>query len=121
MAGCTREDALSKNSVGTLIQLCPCAAESPTQVEQGNQMKQIDWCRVRVIVDDDTTELFQMPKPDGDAEQQPAFRVTRSTADLVSQDFSRYQPSLQRMADNWREAKDRVMQDKKAQGPTAVA
>ena len=84
-------------------------------------MKQIEWCCVPVIVDDDTTELFQMPVPDEDAEQQPVFRVTKSTADLVSQDFARYQPSLQRMADNWREAKERVMQDQKAQGPTAAA
>jgi len=83
-------------------------------------MKQLDWCCVPVILDDDTTELFQMPAPDEDAEQQLVFRVTKSTADLVSQDFSRYQPSLQRMADNWREAKQRVMQDKKAR-PTAAA
>jgi hypothetical protein len=84
-------------------------------------MKQIEWCCVPVIVDQDTTELFQMPAPDEDAEQQPAFRVTESTADLVSQDFARYQPSLQRMADDWREAKERVMQDKKAQKLTAAA
>lgn len=84
-------------------------------------MKQIEWCCVPVIVDDDTTELFQMPAPNEDAEQQPAFRVTESTADLVSQDFARYQPSLQRMADDWREAKERVMQDKKAQKLTAAA
>jgi hypothetical protein len=84
-------------------------------------MKQLDWCCVPVIVDDDTTELFQMPAPDEDGEQQPVFRVTKSTADLVAQDFARYQPSLQRMADNWRQAKERVMQDKKAQGPTTVA
>lgn len=84
-------------------------------------MKRIEWCCVPVIVDDDTTELFQMPAPDEDAEQQPAFRVTESTADLVSQDFARYQPSLQRMAEDWREAKERVMQDKKAQKLTAAA
>jgi len=83
------------------------------------QSKQTDWCCVAVIVDDETTELFQMPAPDEDAEQQPAFRVTKSTADLVSQDFGRYQPSLQRMADDWSAAKKRVMQDKKAQNPTA--
>ena len=84
-------------------------------------MKQIEWCCVPVIIDDTTAELFQMPAPDEDAEQQPAFQVTKSTADLVSQDFARYQPSLQRMADNWREAKERVMRDKKAQKPTTAA
>lgn len=83
-------------------------------------MKQTAWCCLPVIVDDDTTELFQMTTPDEDAEQQPAFRVTRSTADLVSQDFARYQPSLQRMAENWREVKERVMQDKKAREQTAA-
>lgn len=84
------------------------------------QTKQ-DWCLVPVIVDDETTELFQMPSPDEDAAQQPAFRVTKSTADLVAQDFGRYQPSLQRMADDWHKAKKRVMQNKKAQKPTPAA
>ncbi|MBA3568737.1 MAG: hypothetical protein H0W34_14160 [Pyrinomonadaceae bacterium] len=81
----------------------------------------LNWCCVPVIVDDDTTELFLMPAPDEVAEQQPAFCVTESTADLVSQDFARYQPSLQRMAEDWREAKARVMQDKKAQKLTAAS
>lgn len=83
--------------------------------------KQLTWCCVPVILDDDITELFQMPKPDEDAEQQPVFRVTKSTADLVSQDFSRYEPSLQRMADRWREGKERVMQNTKGPGPTSLA
>ena len=82
-------------------------------------MKQLEWCSVPVVIDDETTELFEMPAPDEDAEQQPAFQVTNSTADLVSQDFDRYQPSLQRMVENWHEAKARVMQDKKARRPTA--
>jgi len=51
----------------------------------------LNWCCVPVIVDDDTTELFLMPAPDEVAEQQPAFCVTESTADLVSQDFARSQ------------------------------
>jgi hypothetical protein len=78
-------------------------------------MKQLDWCSVPVIVDDATNELFEMPTPDEDAEQQMAFRVTNSTVDLVSKDFARYEPSLKRMIDSWREEKQRVMQDKKAQ------
>ena len=77
-------------------------------------MTLIDWCCVPVILDDDTAELFQMPTPDEDAEQQPAFLVTKSTAALVSQDFGRYQPSLQRMIEDWHKAKRRVMQDKKS-------
>lgn len=78
-------------------------------------MKQIDWCCIPVIIDDDTTELFHMPSPDEDAEQQPVFHVTKSTANLVSQDFPRYQPSLQRMADDWRADKKRVMQEREPQ------
>ena len=113
MAGRAGEDALSENSAGTLINL----AHLP---QRGNKMKQIEWCCVSVIVDDDTSQLFQMPAPDDDLEQQPAFRVTNSTADLVSQDFARYQPSLQRMVENWHEAKKRVMQDSKAQNPTVA-
>jgi hypothetical protein len=83
--------------------------------------KQIDWCSVPVIVDDATTDLFHMPSPDENAEQQPAFLVTKSTADLVSQDFDRYHPSLQRMADNWHDEKERVMRDKKARKPSQAA
>lgn len=73
-------------------------------------MKQIEWCCVPVIVDDGTSELFLMPAPDEDPDQQPVFRVTQSTADLVPQDFARYKPSLQRMAEDWRVEKERVMQ-----------
>ena len=40
------------------------------------------------------------------------FSVTQSTADLVPLDFDRYQPSLQRMVDDWRQQKARVMQMK---------
>src|SRR5688572_22101081 len=53
----------------------------------------LKWCGVAVIIDDDTNELFEMSKPDGDPEQRPAFRVTQSTANLVRQDFDRYEPS----------------------------
>ncbi len=80
-----------------------------------------DWCLVPVIVDDETSDLFQMPSPDEDAAQLPAFLVTKSTADLVAQDFGRYQPSLQRMANDWHEAKKRVMQNRKAQESTPAA
>ncbi len=54
---------------------------------------------------------FEMPEPDDDPGQEPAFRVTRSTADLVEQDFERYRPSLERMANDWREAKKRAVQE----------
>ncbi len=71
------------------------------------------WCDIKVVVDDATADLFEMPEPDEDPEQSPAFRVTRSTADLVEHDFERYRPSLERMADDWRTAKKRFLQDSK--------
>jgi len=39
-------------------------------------------------------------------EQKPVFVVTQSTANLVQQDFERYRPSLERMVEDWREAKE---------------
>jgi len=77
--------------------------------------KQIEWCCVPVIVDDTISDLFQMPAPDNDSEQKPAFLVTQSTVDLVPQDFDRYEPSLERMAEHWRGEKERVIHQKKAQ------
>ena len=63
------------------------------------------WCCVPVIIDNDTTELFEMSKPNDNPEQKPVFVVTQSTANLVQQDFERYEPSLERMVEDWREAK----------------
>ena len=76
--------------------------------------KIIQWCCVPVIIDDEITELFQLASPDEDPDQPLAFRVTQSTADLVPLDFDRYAPSLQRMVDDWRQQKERVMQMKPA-------
>ncbi|MBA3438982.1 MAG: hypothetical protein H0T92_03840 [Pyrinomonadaceae bacterium] len=74
----------------------------------------MEWCGVPVVIDEAITELFEMPAPDQDPAQKPEFRVTPSTADLVKQDFELYKPSLERMADTWRENKERFMQEKKA-------
>jgi hypothetical protein len=70
---------------------------------------QIEWCCVPVVVDNTTTDLFHMASPNQDADQKPEFRVTRATMDLVPQDFERYKPSLERMAEHWREEKEREM------------
>lgn len=45
---------------------------------------------------------------------QAAFLVTESTLDLVELNFERYKPSLKRMIKDWREAKERFSQEKKA-------
>jgi hypothetical protein len=74
--------------------------------------EQYEWCGVHVMVDDTTTDLFEMPEPDEDPEQKPAFHVTQSTADLVPKDFELYKPSLERMAEDWQEEKERFMQEK---------
>jgi len=74
--------------------------------------KPTQWCCVPVVIDDDTSELFLLVSPDEDPGQRMEFRVTQSTADLVPLDFERYQPSLQRMVDDWRQQKARVMKMK---------
>jgi hypothetical protein len=68
---------------------------------------------VPAVVDNSTEGLFEMPEPDADPGQKPAFIVTQSTADLVRQDFERYKPSLERMAEDWEEKKGRVLSEAK--------
>jgi hypothetical protein len=68
---------------------------------------------VPAVIDNSTEGLFEMPEPDDDPEQKPAFLVTQSTADLVRQDFERYKPSLERMAEDWEEKKERVLSETK--------
>ena len=78
--------------------------------------KNLTWCGVEVLIDDSTEGLFEMPETDADPEQQPAFLVTQSTVDIVREDFERYQPSLERMAEDWREEKGRVLSEAKGAG-----
>jgi hypothetical protein len=83
-----------------------CAETAAAQAdEDGRSSDNLKWCGVSVIIDDDTNELFEMSKPDDDPEQKAAFLVTQSTATLVRQDFERYKPSLERMAEEWQENK----------------
>jgi hypothetical protein len=80
--------------------------------EQGSES--LMWGGVPGIIDDSTEGLFEMPEPDGDPEQKPAFIMTQSTADLVQQDFERYEPSLGRMAEDWQEDKKRALSESKS-------
>ena len=83
-----------------------CAETAAAQPDgDGRSSDNLEWCGVSVIIDDDTDQLFEMSKPDDDTEQKPAFQVTQSTANLVRQDFERYRPSLERMAEEWQENK----------------
>ena len=86
------------------------APGGPAAPEQGERV----WCGVPWAVDDSATGLFEMPAPDDDPDQRPVFRVTASTAELVRQEFERYKPSLERMVEDWQEAKALHMQDKKS-------
>jgi len=86
-------------------------------------MKQTEWCGVPIIINNATSDLFQMSEPDENPNQQPEFHITQSTADIVPLDFKRYQPSLQRMIETRREEKERLMRQKKragTEGPSAV-
>ena len=80
--------------------------QHPLKVMAMFRSENLKWCGVSVIIDNDTSELFEMSKPDDDPEQKPAFLVTQSTANLVGQDFERYEPSLERMAEDWQEDKN---------------
>ena len=84
----------------------PHLAEAKTQDVMIEGQENLTWCCVPVIIDNDTTELFEMSKPNDNPEQKPVFVVTQSTANLVQQDFERYGPSLERMVEDWREAKE---------------
>lgn len=70
------------------------------------------WCGINVIIENTTTALFEMSAPNEEPDQQPAFLVTQSTANLVALDFERYCPSLERMIENWRVDKARYMEER---------
>lgn len=82
-----------------------CAEAAVNQDNNDSGSVSLTWCCVPVIIDNDTSDLFKMAKPDDNPEQVPAFVVTQSTADLVAQDFERYRPSLESMAEDWRKSK----------------
>src|SRR5688572_23048329 len=90
-----------------------CAETAPPQDDRDGQgPENLKWCGVSVIIDNDTSDLFEMSQLDDDAEQKPAFQVTQSTATLVREDFERCEPSLERMAEDWQESKKRLLNQK---------
>ena len=99
-------DVANKAGIDPSYVLEPHLAEAKTQDINDRGSENLTWCCVPVIIDNGTTELFEMSKPDDNPEQKPVFVVTQSTANLVQQDFERYEPSLERMAEDWREAKE---------------
>ena len=71
--------------------------------------KKIEWCSIPVTVDNNVAELLHITPPDQDVKQKPEFRVTKATLGLVTLDFDRYKPSLERMAAHWHEEKEREL------------
>ena len=92
---------------------CPETAAARDDDDDGHGSQTLMLGGVPAVVDNSTEGLFEMPEPDDDPEQKPAFIVTQSTADLVRQDFERYKPSLERMAEDWDEKKERVLSEAK--------
>jgi len=92
---------------------CPETAAAQDGEQDGGGPESLMFGEVPGVIDNSTEGLFEMPEPDDDPEQKPAFLVTQSTADFVRSDFERYKPSLERMAEDWEEKKGRVLSEAK--------
>ncbi len=101
-------DVARKAGIDPALVVEPHCAEAANEDVAKSESGHMTWCCVPVIIDNHTTELFEMSEPDDDPDQKPSFVVTQSTANLVQQDFERYKPSLERMVEDWREAKKPV-------------
>ena len=114
--GLVREavDAAAEAGIDPASVVAPhCPETGAARHAGGGDSQTLMWSEAPVVIDDSTEGLFEMPEPDNDPEQKPAFVVTQSTADLVRQDFERYKPSLERMAEDWEEKKERVLSEAK--------
>jgi hypothetical protein len=108
-------DAAGKAGIDPASVVAPhCQGTAEAQDDGGGDSQNLMLAGVPAVIDNSTEGLFEMPKPDDDPEQKPVFIVTQSTADLVRQDFERYQPSLELMAEDWEEKKARVLSDTKS-------
>jgi hypothetical protein len=108
-------DVAHRAGIDPATVVAPHCADTAATAEsnEAQDAQPLMWHKVPVIIDNDTVELFEMPKADEDSAQQPSFRVTQSTANLVRADFERYKASLERMAEDWQEEKARVLSEKK--------
>ncbi len=114
--GLVREavDAAGRAGIDPATVVAPhCAQTAASQDADDGGSQALMLGGVPAVIDNSTEGLFEMPEPDGDPEQKPAFIVTQSTADLVRQDFERYKPSLERMAEDWEEKKKLVLSETK--------
>jgi hypothetical protein len=115
--GLVREavDAAGRAGIEPALVVAPHCAETAASrdTDGGGGSQELMLGEVPAVIDNSTVGLFEMPEPDDDPGQKPAFLVTQSTADLVRQDFERYKPSLERMAEDWEEKKERVLSETK--------
>jgi hypothetical protein len=110
-------DAAGRAGIDPASVVAPhCAETAAAQVDDaGSGSDNLMFGEVPGVIDNSTEGLFEMPVPDADPEQKPVFLVTQTTADLVRQDFERYQPSLERMAEDWEQKKGRVLSEAKSE------
>lgn len=117
--GLVREavDAAVRAGIDPASVVAPHCAETAASQDgdDGSGSQTLMLGEVPAVIDNSTEGLFEMPEPDGDPEQKPAFIVTQTTADLVRQDFERYKPSLERMAEDWEEKKGRILSEAKGE------
>lgn len=115
--GLVREavDVAGRAGIDPALVVAPHCHETPAAEDddQGRGSHTLMLGEVPGVIDNSTVGLFEMPEPDDDPEQKPVFLVTQSTADLVRQDFERYRPSLERMAEDWAEKKRRILSETK--------
>jgi predicted urease superfamily metal-dependent hydrolase len=105
-------DAAAEAGIDPASVVAPhCPETAAARDDGGSQTLMLG--EVPAVIDNSTEGLFEMTEPDDDPEQKPAFLVTQSTADFVRQDFERYKPSLERMAEDWEEKKERVLSEAK--------
>jgi hypothetical protein len=110
-------DAAGRAGIDPASVVAPhCQETAPAQDgDEGRDPQTLMLGEVPGVIDNSTEGLFEMPKPDDNPEQKPAFLMTQSTADFVREDFERYQPSLERMAEDWAEKKGRVLSEAKGE------
>ena len=117
--GLVREavDAAGRAGVDPALVVAPYCAETaaPQDTGDGGGSQALMLGEVPAVIDNSTEGLFEMSEPDDDPGQKPTFIVTQSTADFVRQDFERYKPSLERMAEDWEEKKERVLSETKGE------
>lgn len=72
-----------------------------------------EWSGVPVVITKSTVELVEMPAPNEDPKQQPAFLVNQGVADLIDQEFELFRPGLELMILGWQKEKERYIRKRR--------